>query len=439
MEPLTHVLHAASARDDDGGADSPGEGGSPRDLLRLALARGIITRKQYDAILALDPAAAAAARPEMKRGFNWTTVAYGLGAMIVVFAFGWFLVDQWDSLGAAGVLAVSLVYAALFAGAGVFLRREGFDDAGGYATTLAVLMTPLAGWSLMRMAGLWPEHADLPRHGFFGDYYGHAWDVGRWVVLQLATVAVALATLRRVRFAFLAAPIAAALPALPLEFASMLSPGEPAPHAEVWLILLGAGAVLALAYAVDRRAGRAEDYASWFYTSAIVAGAIGIVNAWDTYREARHFYPLIALGLIAASFYLRRRLLTAFGTVVLFAYLAYLAFDLFEDSPAFPAVLATLGILLILAAVWVQKSYPVLARRLGASDPTAPPRLPGHFAAPAVLCAFCLVMLVPAIRADRAQRRRWAVDHLTYSRAHAKAEAERKSREQEGEGAGSRK
>ena len=423
MEPLSHMLHAAGS--DEAHSD---EGESRGDLLRLALARGIITRKQYEAILALDPAAAAAPRAEMKRGFNWTTVAYGLGAMIVVFAFGWFLVDQWDSLGPGGVLVVSLVYAALFAGAGVLLRREEFSDAGGYATTLAVLMTPLVAWSVLRLGGLWPEHADLPRQGFVGDYRGHAWDVGRWVVLQLATVAAALATLRRIRFAFLAAPIAAALPMLPLEVASLLSTGEPARHAEVWLILLGACAVGALAYAVDRREGRAEDYASWFYTSAMIAAAVGLVNAWDTYREIRHAFPLVAIGLIAASFYLRRRLVAAFGTVVLFAYLAYVAFDLFEDSPAFPAVLATLGILLILATVWVQKSYPVLARRFG-SDPSAPPRLPGHYALPALAAAFCLVMLVPAVRSDREARSRADRDHVRYARAQARSEAELRGKE----------
>src|SRR5215208_1528138 len=425
VEPLTHALHAA-----DGHESYSDEHGPHGELLRLAVARGIITQKQYDAIVALEAERAEPdpARPELRRGFNWTTVAYGLGAMIVVFAFGWFLVDQWDSLGAGGVLGVSLVYAALFAGSGVILRREGFSDAGGYSTALAVGMTPLVVWSLLRMGGLWPEHAELPRHDFFFDYHHHAWDVGRWVVLQLATVAVALAVLRRVPFAFLAAPIAAALPALPLEFASMLSSGEPAPHAEVWLILLGACAVGALAYEVDRRAGRREDYAAWFYTSALVAAAVGLVGVWEKYHDVRHLFPLVALGLIGASFYLRRRLLTAFGTVLLFAYLAYLAFELFEDSPAFPAVLATLGILLILATVWVQKSYPRLARRLGA-EPGAPPLLPGGRVVPAILCAFCIAMLVPAIRADRAERARQGRDHVKYARERAKAEAEWRKKE----------
>src|SRR5215213_3287423 len=104
MEPLTHVLHAASSGESHSYSSERDPGG---DLLRRALARRIITRAQYDAILALDPGADATVpddRPEVARGFNWTSVAYVLGAMVVVFAFGWFLVDQWDSLGAAGVL-----------------------------------------------------------------------------------------------------------------------------------------------------------------------------------------------------------------------------------------------------------------------------------------------------------------------------------------------
>jgi hypothetical protein len=103
------------------------------DLLDDAVARGLITTAQRTQLLALAEAGDDHSRGrvgeflawtrEVPRGFNAISIAYAIGALIVVFALGWFLADRWSVLGPTGVLIVSVVYAALFAAAAHLFTR----------------------------------------------------------------------------------------------------------------------------------------------------------------------------------------------------------------------------------------------------------------------------------------------------------------------------
>src|SRR5688572_1923229 len=134
---------------------TPSEADALSRLTDAALERGIIDASQRDRLhtLARELATPAppepAARTEARGNFNVITVAYTVGALLVLFALGWFLVDRWDRLGPAGVLAVGALYAVAFAAAGVALRSRGFPIAGGLAVVLAVMMTPVWGWAVL--------------------------------------------------------------------------------------------------------------------------------------------------------------------------------------------------------------------------------------------------------------------------------------------------
>src|SRR5690349_4089700 len=99
-----------------------------RALLDRGVAAGVITAAQRDALLALPALPALPVTPpkagasderhdvaRAKAGVDGVLIAYTVGAALVVFALGWFLVDRWHTLGPLGVLGVALVYAALFA------------------------------------------------------------------------------------------------------------------------------------------------------------------------------------------------------------------------------------------------------------------------------------------------------------------------------------
>ena len=363
------------------------------DVLDRALERGLITREQYDAIRALDAPAPGA--PEAPRGFNWISVAYFAGALIVIFALGWFLADQWEDLGAAGVLLVSLAYAVLFIAVSWKLLREGYRTAGGLAAALAVATTPLVFWAIENLTGLWsPWRPPVPF-----TYHGQEWESGRWTIIQLATIGSALFALRRVRFPFLTAFIATpfltmAIPVAELAFGGQLG-GLMAP----WVVLLFGTALMAIGYAVDRADHEREGFAFWFYLGATCAIAYGVVSLVDQVRWTRHLAPLLAIAFFAASLFLRQRVFLVAGGITLFGYLVYLAADVFEDTAIFPIALAAIGLLILLSTVWLQRAYPRLVERIGGDSATRP-SLPGGMLAALVPLALAVVIVVARYPAE---------------------------------------
>ena len=380
----------------------------PVSRLRAAEARGIITRAQLDAILSGDAPASGAEGPrlpeEVSRGFNAVTIAYYAGAAAVLFAFGWFLVDRWRVLGAGGVLAVTLVYAALFWVAARVLARNGFRIAAALATLLVVGMTPLVTWSLLSLSGMWYEPPRLSYPGRYVDLYSSL----RWLPIELATVLVALVAIRSTQFALLALPIAVALASLAQHLVPVLFDPLIGGELQDWMMLLASTALVFSGYVIAQREPPDEDYAHWFYLVGLVTGAIAFAELWD-----RPLMPHVALMvgalLVVASLYLRRRIFLFFGALASVAYLFYLAFDVFRQTLSFPILLASFGLAVILLTVLFQRRYPSIARRMDAARGPGQSTLPGGYYALGVAVAIALVLLVTAPPRERArQRERWA-------------------------------
>jgi len=386
-----------------------------------AVRRKIITPAQYDALLQMEPAELSphaapgggildiaatvemAGARESPRGFTWITIAYYLGALTVMFAFGWFLIDRWEALGPVGILAVTSIYAALFVVTGEYLRRQGYRVAGALVTALAVGMVPLVVWAIQKNLGLWPDELGSPGGPFDGVGRGRVTRLmSNLIVIDLATVVAAAAAFRRLRFGFLLAPAAIALALLPRMLVELVLGEELGRHAEAWIFAATGAGLLTLAFAIDRRDHDRADFAYWFYLVGVIVSLVSMAQLWDRYPAMRHLAPIAGLMIIIASLTLRRVILLAFGGVLVYAYLAWLAFDLFRSSTFFPIVLATLGLSIILAAVWVQRSYPRIVARVnaGLSDPR--PWLPAGYLTPAMLIVFSFIMMVMSIPGDRA-------------------------------------
>jgi len=379
-------------------------------LISVALERGIIDPSQRDDLAALsaelsaardhqhDEADEIAPAREAHRGFNAITVAYSLGALLVLFALAWFLFERWKVLGPFGVLVVALLYAAAFAGVGTLLRRRGFDVAGGLAIVLAVAMTPVWTWAILRLTG------EIPAPGNWGDALSSepyiAW---RLMVLDLATIGVALVALRRVSFSVLAAPIAAALVALLLHLGQALGDPDLSWYIGPYYTCVVACAMIALAYAVERRQPPGEDYAFWLYLAGLVTLLVAYVEVWQYIGRWRHALPLVAAALVTASLYLRRRTLLVAGGVAAFGYLGYLAFDVFRRVVALPIALATLGLLVIVATVWMQRRFPKIVDRVSREDATGVKTLPGG--ALAVLGPLAIAFTAMAFAGREAEER----------------------------------
>ena len=121
--------------------------------LEAAVALGIITEQQAQAIRAIAPAHGERA-PRPPRAIDAATIGYVLGAITVVAAMGWFLADRWEWLGPGGALATAVLYGVILVVVSQRLAREGFTTASGLAMLLAVGTVPVATIALNELLGL---------------------------------------------------------------------------------------------------------------------------------------------------------------------------------------------------------------------------------------------------------------------------------------------
>lgn len=387
-----------------------------RDLLEHGVSSGIITADQRDALLSLD--GSAGAPREAARTFNGITIAYGVGALVVLFAFGWFLVDRWKVLGDAGIFGLAVAYASVFLMVAHVLRREGFVTARGVAVLLAVAMVPLAMRALLRWSGLWTPQLDLmcsmPVRPFTACQ-------GEPLAIELATVAAALIALRALPFPPLMIPIAVVFVTLPERMLRDWVATDINGVVVGWRFMVVASLVAATAYLIDLRR-RDGDYGFWLWVAASISALVAGVNLFGGDASLRHAFLPASLVVLAGAVILRRRVLAVLGIIALFGYLAWLANDVFKLTLAFPLLLAALGIAIIIVTVWLQRRFPAIVRRLG-GDVSQPPRFPGGVVAllaPALLG----VLLMQDARAIDRERRADA-----RSRAHANASEVRARRD----------
>jgi hypothetical protein len=294
---------------------------------------------------------------EQRKGLNLVTVAYYFGAMLMISACAWFLGDKWNALGSKGILITSLIYAAITAGAGWWLRKNGYVIGGGLLITVAVSLTPLVVYTIEDLFGVWPGN----RPGAYKEYYPLIH--GSWVIMELATIAVAAVALRFVRFGFLTAPIAFSFWFLSMDAAAWyLGQNDLDWTVRKW-VSVGVGLLtLTVGFGLDKtlhkhNESRTEDFAFWCYLFGLMAFWGGLSSMESTSEAGRAIYAAINLGLIGLAVKLRRITFLVFGAMGIYVYLGHLAYQVFKDSVFFPFTLALLGLSLILATVWAQRRF----------------------------------------------------------------------------------
>jgi hypothetical protein len=298
---------------------------------------------------------------EQRKGLNLVTVAYYFGAMLMISACAWFLGDKWNELGSKGILITSLIYAAISATAGWWLRKKGYVIGGGLLITVAVSLTPLVVYSIEDLFGVWP--GDRP--GAYKDYY--PWIHGSWVIMELATIAVGAIALRFVRFGFLTAPIAFSLWFLSMDAAAWyLGQHDLDWSVRKWVSVAVGALTLLIGFGLDKvlhksNQSRTEDFAFWCYLFGLMAFWGGLSSMESTSELGRAIYAVINLGLIATAVMIRRVTFLVFGAMGIYVYLAHLAYEVFKDSVFFPFTLALMGLSMILATVWAQRRFLRLA------------------------------------------------------------------------------
>lgn len=325
-----------------------------KEILRESVRQGIITEGQMEKILSLELAQPASSS-EGKRGLNYIMALYYFGAMIIIFAFTYFLVSQWDKLSAGGILAIALAFQGVCFGMGYYLRYKlQYPVSGGLLTTAAVSITPLTIYSLERIFGIWPAEA---KGVAYSDYW--RWIKPCWIYMELATLLVALVALFRARFSMLVLVIGHTLWFLSMDIIGIILGdgshyGEPSWEARRWVSIVISAAMIGVAKLLDRKTK--EDYSLWLFIYGglifMTAGAF----TWLKNEAEALIYFVTHLLFVVASIRWQRTSLMVFGAIGIYIYFSHLAYDLFKNSPFFPIALALLGLLMILGTVYFQKN-----------------------------------------------------------------------------------
>lgn len=304
------------------------------------------------------------AETEQSKGFNLVTIAYYFGAMLMISACAWFLGDKWDSLGSPGVLVTTIVYFVIAAGTGWWLRAKGYLIGGGLLITVAVCLVPLITFSIENITGLWPDKAP----GEYKNYYPLIH--GSWIVMELATIAVAAIALRFVKFGFLTAPLAFSFWFFSMDVAAWILGRENLDwNANAWISVgVGLGTML-IGYGLDRTLRtpgqpRSQDFAFWCFLFGLMAFWGGFTSMESTSEFNRALYLLLNIGLVGIALLLKRTVFLVFGAVGIHIYLGHLAYEVFKDSFLFPFALALLGLSLILITVLAQSYLRKLSREI---------------------------------------------------------------------------
>ncbi|MFA4854165.1 MAG: DUF2157 domain-containing protein [Candidatus Omnitrophota bacterium] len=327
-----------------------------KETLSQAVTKGIISGEQYNKILALD-SAAEPATGEKKRGLNYVTAFYYFGALIIIFAFTYFLVSQWDKLSTGLILAIALAFQATCFGLGIYLRKSlNYKVSGSLLVTAAVAITPLTVYSLEKIFGIWPVTKVTSDAGSYEQY----WTLIKpcWVYIEFITLLVAAATLFWVRFSFLAVVIGHTAWFLSMDLAELMAGGQSFSDASweirKWVSIIIGAIMISVGRLLNRKTE--EDYSLWLfiYGALIVTTATAFI--WLNNELNALLYLALHIIFVVMSIRWQRTSLMVFGAIGIYVYLGRLAWNIFRDSPFFPIILALIGLLMILGTVSFQRN-----------------------------------------------------------------------------------
>ncbi|HEY9018688.1 DUF2157 domain-containing protein [Thiomicrospira sp.] len=281
--------------------------------------------------------------------FRFSHILYYAGGLTAIGAMSLFMTLGWERFGGWGLFFIALAYA----GAGLWLtefllNRSKLSIPAGITASFVVVLTPLAVYGLQVALGWWEaEHVYRDLHRLID---------GRWMFMELATLAVGALMLWRYRLPFLVMPVAVTLWYMSMDLTPFLFNNEDLTFELRKLVSLIFGLLmLVLAFWVDIQTRQQKDYAYWLYLFGVVTfwGALSFMNS-DS-ELSKFIYLCINLLMIVVGAILSRRVFAVFGGLGAAGYLGHLAYDVFKDSMLFPFVLTLMGLGVILLGIYWQR------------------------------------------------------------------------------------
>jgi hypothetical protein len=300
---------------------------SPETDIGLAVSRKIVSQSQSEKMIKFFH--------ELKYKHR-TSVAIVTGLVSFALVLGAFGAAVAETVGASGLLAVSLLYASV---TGVFswflISKREKRFAGGISALISVSMFPFVIASLEQLLGLWPEDLAL-----FQGY--HFWVYGSWLMIELTTIGAGCIAIALTRCPFILIPVLLSLWHFSMDIASIIAQQhyESQGSAQAGSIIFGI-TLLFIAYVLDRKTR--EDYSFWGYffgCFALFAGISSMAAPAPVIFAAVVCFIVLSL---TGAFFLERRLLFIIGNLSMFAVVSLLMSNAFTDTAVLFFSLSALG------------------------------------------------------------------------------------------------
>ena len=315
-----------------------------------------VTKKQLDAaarenIISFQQAEVLyqflATQPSANPKFTFTHVLYYLGGFIAIGAMTLFMNLGWESFGGAGILSISILYAAV----GLILTNRfsarGLIIPAGICATFVVCLTPLAIYGLQQWLGVWPDESA------YRDY--HRVIKWHWLYMEFGTLAVGVITAWRYKYPFLSMPIAVTLWYMTMDLTVVISGDDITWELRALVSMYLGLLMIGLAFWVDIRSHHKADYGFWIYIFGVIAFWCGLTFQHSDSELSKFIYFCINLSMIGVGALLVRRVFVVFGALGSCGYLSYLAYDVFKDNWLFPIALSLIGLGVVYLGVLWQK------------------------------------------------------------------------------------
>lgn len=303
------------------------------------------------------------AQPNSGPSFDFTHVLYYVGGMIAIGAMTLFMNLGWEAFGGFGIVAISLLYAAIGLKLTNTFKAKGYDIPAGICATFVIALTPLAVYGLQHALGVWPDDS------VYREY--HRYIKWHWLYMELSTLAVGALLVWKYKYPFLMMPIAVTLWYLSMDVTAMISGGDFDWELRKLVSMYSGLLIIFLAFWIDIRARNQADYAFWLYIFGVIAFWIGMSLQYSDSELSKFFYFSINLTMIAVGVLLVRRVFVVFGALGCTGYIGHLAADIFRDSWLFPIALTLLGLLIIYLGILWQKHEQSITNKAQKLLPTA--------------------------------------------------------------------
>jgi hypothetical protein len=275
-------------------------------------------------------------------------VLYYGGGLLIISAMTWLMKKSWDDFGPIAVTIFSAIYFIGFFISGyiVFFRKK-MEIAGGLLLSIPIAVTPLFVFSLLRLFNFWPQEWE------YGDYY--IWVKGKWVIIELVTVLVALSIFIKTKFPFHIFLIAGTLWWISMDIVPIIYEKTKITWTERAIISDIFGLLMiSLGWFLDIKSKK--DYSFWLYLFGLITLTSGLSVFYNDDVIKFIILGLINVLLILFSIFINRNVFIVFGTIGLTEFLSRLSWDFFEGSAFFPAALTVIGVLLIVFGMIFQKN-----------------------------------------------------------------------------------